>query len=327
MARKRKKIEPAVRTIMFPLQGNNGNATVDLAHCLSAINRRLYSQNKMYYVSRLELVNLDTRSPIDMNISVAPNTWVTRNALTKSKALFNEMNRKVLDDSPSIQAKWHDYKVYLDGEHADGSSPNLTPLTANYGNFGTSESPIMGEWEYSKYVLPEHDVNPATGAVLPADEFTTHICGPDLGSGLSKGIIQAFQETRAQVDASPTVPEELSSSWMTLLTDDGSQEPELAEILEDANDEPPYSMDIYGGAVDPVAGTLNMPTPIQVQWMMAPDASVGQSLDKSFGFEVPCGLMRLRWGFTNGDSSSFAYLVVHLLEGDYKGVHTEGVRQ
>ena len=45
----------------------------------------------------------------------------------------------------------------------------------------------------------------------------------------------------------------MSTSFFNLLTDSGSQEPELADVIEDENDEPPYDQDEYpGGGVNAI---------------------------------------------------------------------------
>ena len=104
---------------------------------------------------------------VRITATTAGETWPVHNAHVKAHAMWNEMNRLVLEDNPSIVGKWHDFKLYLDADMATG----VTNIP--YGGTGTPVT--LGEWEYSKFVLPEHDVDPVTGAPLPADETFAHL--------------------------------------------------------------------------------------------------------------------------------------------------------
>jgi len=75
----------------------------------------------------------------------------------------------------------------------------------------------------------------------------------------------------------------MSTSFFNLLTDSGSQEPELADIIEGENDQPPYDFDEYPGA-DVVA-----PTPSVQSFAVA---SVGHPKGILPGFMAECGLIK-----------------------------------
>jgi hypothetical protein len=97
--------------------------------------------------------------------------------------------------------------------------------------------------------MPQHEVEtagPDAGKPLPAEEKTAVLVGPN--SGTKESLINAYQESRATVQSPmPNVPAGMSGSFFNLLTDSGSQEPELADVIEDENDLPPYDRDAYPG--------------------------------------------------------------------------------
>jgi hypothetical protein len=101
---------------------------------------------------------------------------------------------------------------------------------------------------------------------------------------------------------------------MTLLTDDGSQEPELADIIEDQNDQPPYDADEYtGGGNNFNAGVM--------QSSMVANATL--LTDKDLGFKVPLGLIKVVHSANTGGMM----LTLHLTPGSYKGLMATEVKQ
>ena len=81
------------------------------------------------------------------------------------------------------------------------------------------------------------------GLPLPALEFEPVLFGTDTAS--KRSLVKAYQESRAQVQAAPALDPLLADSFFSLLTDSGSQEPELADVIADENDIAPYDMDEY----------------------------------------------------------------------------------
>jgi hypothetical protein len=181
-------------------------------------------------------------STIEVSVRTAGNTWVVHNAHVKGEALWHEMQELVLKDNPSIKGKWHDYKLVL-------STQMVTARQLNVKD-GSGTDVKAGEWNLATYVMPQHDVNPADGLPLAADEFGACLIGPDSPS--IKSLVQAYEDSRATVSPDmPNVPTGVSTSFFNLLTDSGSQEPELADVIIDENDNPPYDIDEYpGGATN-----------------------------------------------------------------------------
>jgi len=319
MARRKsstKKIQPAVTSLWYQFTADAVGVSrfLDIASDLSRLNRRLYSQGMQYAIAGVTVTDaVGVTSALEFSVSTAGNTWIIQNAYVKGKSLWNQMNQEVIDDNPSVQGKWADFKIALTENMAaantlqalDGS---LTPLPGNY------------EWAKSTYVVPQHDVD-AAGVVLPAEEYTACLLGPDdLPNGVFS-LVKAYEDSRSTVqDIAPNVPIGLPNSFYLQLTDDGSQDPELAAVIIDQNDQPPYSMDpgaypggnafTVGGATTRVArGVKNDFTPVL----------------QLHGFTAECGLMRL--DAKRSEGTGVVTVQVHLAPGTYKGVMAKKMGQ
>jgi hypothetical protein len=175
--------------------------------------------------------------------------------------------------------------------------------------------------------MPEHDVDPATGLPIDADEFSPVLIGidttvpraaPATGNTGNRCLIKAYEESRSTVQPTdPNVPAGLSTSFFNLLTDSGSQEPELAEVILDENNEPPYDDDEY------VGGDTNGVNGIQVGYGAVSAAEVDGRIG---GFIAPCGLMEIHVTGFGPDGAEVPItampdidIVLHVAPGMYKG--------
>ena len=312
----RSKLQPAITDIV--LQTKNGTSGsylnyVDTARELSKINRRLYSQSRMYAYQGLTFIwRQDAANPlstVEVTVRTAGNSWVVQNAHVKGHALWNQMQELVLEDNPSIKGKWHDYKLRLCGDQI--TAREMLALDGRGVAYAT------GEWNLASYVMPQHDVDPVTGLPLPAVEFTAVLVGAETVT--TRSLVKAYEESRATVQpVDPNVPAGMSTSFFNLLTDSGSQEPELADVIEDENDEPPYDTVNYPG------GGINAPEPVTVGY----GAISAQEVDGRIGgFVAPIGILEIEvvgFGPTGvkiaaGDMPDID-LVLHVAPGMYKGV-------
>jgi len=321
-----KKIQPAILDLPFTFTGDDllGNARyVDTARELSKINRRLYSQERMYAFQGLTFIwradSSKTMASCQVKISTAGNSWVVQNSYIKGRALWDEMQDLVLDDNPSVKGRWHDFKCKLDYLMTTGRLLKVQDVS------GTIIK--EGEWDYATYVMPEHDVDPATGLPLDADEYSPCLIGVDTtvprpapasGNTGNRCLVKAYEESRGTVQPEdPNVPAGLSTSFFNLLTDSGSQEPELAEVILDENNEPPYDDDEYVGS------DTNGAAGIQVGYGAISAAEVDGRVGS---FIAPCGLMRIELiGYTDAgvvipnDDMPDIDIVLHVAPGMYKG--------
>ena len=168
------KIQPAITTIALktdPTTSGSYLNYVDTAKQLSKVNRRMYEQGRMYGYQGLTFIwkAKGTLATLECSVRTAGNTWVTQNAWVKGKALWDQMQELVLEDNPSVKGKWHDFKIQLDG----AQSTNRL-LEARDGSGALY---LNGEWKVSTYVMPQHEVNAATGEPLAAEEFTALLIG------------------------------------------------------------------------------------------------------------------------------------------------------
>jgi hypothetical protein len=313
MARKNStpvKTQPAVVSLFYEMPTSVAGVSrfIDLSSDLSRLNRKLMRQGYQYAVAGVTVTDdVGVVSALDVSISTAGNTWITQNAWTKGRALWDEMNQEVLDDNPSVQVKWADYKVSLTENMAAANT--IAALNGAAGAF-----PGGYEWAKSTYVVPQHDVDPATGLVQPALEFTACLVGPDdLPNGVFS-LVKAYEDSRATVqDITPNVPTALPTSFYLQLTDDGSQDPELATVIIDQNDQPPYSMN--AGAYPGGAAFTTSEATTRVARGVKNDFTPTLHLP---GFTAECGLLRIDAVRSVGTDN--CRIQIHLAPGSYRGV-------
>lgn len=313
------KIQPAQLDLAFTIPAGSVSGDprsyIDTARELSKVNRRLYEQGRMYayqgltFIWRQNTVGAKPMTVLELSVRTAGNTWIVQNAHTKGEALWHQMQELVLDDNPSVAGKWHDFKVRLSTQQISARQ-----LVAKDG---AGVSVKTGEWVVSTYVMPQHEVDPATGLPLAAEEFTACLIGPDSAS--IKSLVQAYEQSRSTVQSPmPNVPAGMSTSFFNLLTDSGSQEPELADVIEDENDEPPYDLDEYPGG----ATNANVP------WTVGYAAISPQEVDGKVGpFVAPCGLIEIELAGFADDGTAIdpaempeIDVLLHVAPGMYKGV-------
>lgn len=314
---------PSILSLNFDIP--NGTSYIDCAQSLSAVNRRLYRQGKMYYLQSVEIETSGVAEAklTDFTLDVIPDTWVTRNAWYKAFRLWKEMNKMVLDENPSIKPKWQDFKVYFDGVHA------LTDMnTANLQVQGVTSAVPRGEWNDST-MTPAEQVqvtgsDPVTDVSIVTDQFKLHVLGEDIGGPLpdayltSAAIIQGYADTRAR-ETSLSTPAEMKDSWMTLLNQrDIFSTETLAENIEAENDFPPYDKDKYPGMTG--SGFETGQRVFEV-----PQFGKFQTYKLIPGFICPLGLIKLT--SANTGNTAEIRLRLNFIPGPYKGVLADGVRQ
>ena len=312
------KIQPAITTLQLktdPTTSGSYLNLVDTAKELSKVNRRLYEQGRLYGYQGLTFIWQttpgSTLATLRCSVRTAGNTWITQNAFVKGKALWNQMQDLVLDDNPSVAGKWHDFKISLTKDNF--ANRQLDALDSRGNPY------LGGEWDYSTFVMPQHEVDPATGLPLAAQKITASLIGIDSAGGSYKSLVKAYQESRSTVQADmPNVPAGMATSFFNLLTDSGSQEPELATVIDGENDNPPYDLDNYPG------GGVNAVNPVTV----GIGAISAQEVDGHIGaFVAPCGLLEIEIkGYdasgvlvTTADMPDIDILL-YVAPGTYKGV-------
>ncbi len=317
---RRRSIQPAQLDLYFKTDMNtsgDSRSYIDTAKELSKVNRRLYEQGRMYAYQGLTFIwkqNAQAVATIECTVRTAGNTWIVHNSFVKGQALWHQMQELVLEDNPSVKGKWHDFKIQL--WEGQSTARQLSALDAS----GTEYK--GGEWNLSTYVMPQHETqedpaNPGTWIPLAAEEFTALLIGDDTTT--KRSLVKAYEESRSTVQSPmPNAPPGLADSFFSLLTDTGSQEPELADVIVDENDNPPYDLDEYPGS------DTNAGTPVAVGYGAISASEVDGRIG---GFIAPCGLIEIDIKGYDATGALIASadmpeieLLLHVAPGMYKGV-------
>ena len=307
--RRSKSIEPAQRTLRFVLP--YGTSYVDLASALSQVNRRFYRQGMQYAVGGFEFSfagDAAAVSTVHVGVFTAGSTWVVHNAWKKAQShwIAQQRNARKLIGL-SAKPSYEDFKVYLDDAHRAGTI--LSTVAGDVGAVGS------GEWDYSKLVWEADDNS--------IDEVYMHLIGGNV-STTDWSLILGYQQSRATVQATdPELPAEYGTGMYALLADDENPaSSEIADNMEDENDEPPYDLDDYPGS------DTNSDSPWLQQLAVA---SIGAPHAQGEGFVAQCGLIKfeLAAAAPNGSDvgSGNCNLLIHLVPGNYKGVLAEPMGQ
>jgi len=304
------KTTPAVRYLRYELT-NSGSANtetshyVDLAKDLSAINRRLMRQGRMYHVKRISITSSNTNqiSPGGnagrVSVGTLPESWITQQAWSRGFKTWQKMQMTAMENAASdFRGTYNDFKVYMDNDHRSG-----TILTAkdNGGN-----NLAAGEWIYSKLITLD--------GTTSADEFELHMLGGHnggAGSRVSVGLVRSYAESRATIQATSPAGAVDNDDPLMNLFDDGTVVDEVLQDILDEGDAPPYSVASYAG------GGGNMPKPLVVY-----ESTLGTDGRVTIGsFKAMCGLIEFE---TASPIANDVYSVlVELAPGKYRGVKAE----
>ena len=310
-AKKYKKTNPTQLRLEFEGQGNI-TQFIDIGMALSAINRKFARQGVYYYVNSVECYN---NSDAVVDLHVAPDTWVTRNAWKRGFGIFQKMNALV--DTP--RPKYHDFKIYLTNLHRQSGSMNPILLGIN----SDVQEIVPDEWEYSKFVSGDDDGD----GTQEADDFNVHLIGPhvnsvggatDNGDWHSIGLIKSYSETRPEPDQSgePILPAGHAIDPLMNIFDMSSEEMlnDIAINLDTINDRTPYNADLYNGE------EVNH---MQHVARLATSVSSGR-VAKASGFCVPFGLICVDPDELQSAEDKYR-IVLNLAAGTYPGTYAERV--
>ena len=313
-----KKQEPAVMQMSFAIP--EGDSYIDLALAASIVNRRGYKQQDMSWgVAQFELLSTN---PGIVRVDKLPETWVYKNAYVKSKALWEKMNDQVLDEEPSIQGKWHDFKINMDYDmsnsliqcNAQPTGTILTPVQVVAGVNQWTLADFTGgvppaDWNYSEVTIPN---DPTSGVTTT---YSLHAVGPDV-AGASKGMISGYARSRSRVqNPDPNVP--TAEGWMNDLFDTGEQLEELRDIIVDDNDRPPYANPSSGSAEYYPGGSQEQPV-LQTHSFCNFTGTTVSGKNTIMGGMFQNGLIKI-----NNTTGSVVSLILHLLPGDNRGYFCE----
>lgn len=301
--------------------GSAGQETdhyVDLARDLSAINRQLMRQGRMYRVKRVSLMVSPDEYPFaggSVTASVIPDGWVTRNAWKRGFDAWNKMRKNAVTATGMKfpKARWADFKVHMSRDSVTG-----TQLVPKSNEFISLQ---RGEWSYSTLTRP------ITGGTA-VDPFTLHMVGDHIGSGAnytSVGLIRSYGETRYNLYAEPSsnnIDSEAKDDPLANLMDEGDAVDEVLDDYASENNLPPYYTSPTGGSGVGdyyVGGQTNFRSPI----MVAQGTFGNEGRCTLAGFDALAGLIQFQ--AISPVASTNYRMIVEVAEGTYKGVRAEAI--
>ncbi len=319
-----KKIQPAVKTILLNADAG-GTYTCDLSQCASLLNRRFYRQGLNWAVAGFTFI---TQSGTTGQIGVGkiPDTWVSSNSWEKGFRAWQRMNNEALDESESVKPKFLDFKVFMDNvHHTAGVADNLIPLMGN-----PAVALSLGEWEYSKFVIP---TSAQPGATYDREIVWTGTNYPGAGaSGLDAvSLIEGYAASRGLPDIrDPNAPADAGDAdgntpqnWLSATFNEGTDQDE--EVLTDMiteNNLAPYPFENDGVNADTMyPGGANQPagvgSKIELHDIVGVSATTLGNTTRMDGGTFQGGL--IRFDFSGLSDTQAVAILVHLVPGPHRG--------
>ena len=318
VGRTRGSIETAEKDLWFKFT-QDGTYYIDIAQCLSLVNRKFYRQGMQYVVENMEL-NAD--GVVASTVRRLPETWVVANAWEKTMRLWLQQQNETADDAglESTRAAYRDFKIYLDSTHvAGGFASNAIPDGVRDLSALPADSDY--EWSNSEVVIPN------SGSVGNTVEKTLHMIGDDVGSS-SAGMIKAYASSRSRpFTTDPNQPDFPTGGLFGQMFDVGDDDNQIVTNYQSRNNHPPYIVGVddsqteyYPGGSDwSVIPAAHLETIMTIR-NTAPTGGVYHTT-YSPGFIASCGLIRLDFTFPdNTNEPSLVFFKLAISAGNYKGV-------
>lgn len=230
----------------------------------------------------------DSNNESTVRINVAPDTWATRSALRRGKAIWDKMVREGTEglSLAQIKPKYHDYKVLLN---------SVMTLTPEISRDADGHSLPSGDWNYSTYHSEDIDwtnANLLTDSNRQADSFEAHIVGQHDGPSTNFeriSLMRSWIDSRPEPDTNtPDVPAAITADPLANLFDESDASDEIIEMIRGYNDGPPYDFNSTFGVDQPNAVHNNL----QRVSMAATQTGAGQIAALN-GFSAICGLLEV----------------------------------
>ncbi len=328
--RRTKKVEPAVKTLLFYLDGSEGGPYeyyIDISQCASLVNRRFYRQGINWAVAGMKLIS-SPGTVAEVQIEKLPETWVMSNAWMKGFKAWQKMNNEALEESESVRPRFLDFKIYADAEHhLDGFAANLLPqgFPQLPGGNPTLTPAVAGEWEPSKYVIPQPG-----GATNSREVVAVGPSYPGVGaSGLDAvSLIEGYANSRGLPNVlDPNAPDDASDvtgataqNWLAGIFDEGTQQDD--RVLDDMiteNNIAPYPFENDGVHTDTMyPGGETQLASLQVHDFQGISATTIGTTTNFNGGMFPCGLIKISINASQGNPVTGVFQV-DLVPGHHRG--------
>ncbi len=332
-------IETAEKDLWFDFTGE-GLYYVDIAQCLSLVNRKMYRQGMQYAVQDLEMFSNGTVSAFVYRL---PHTWVVANSWEKCMRNWLEQQNEAADEAglESLAARYRDFKIYMDHSHAAaGVASNALPL--GWGGDSAATPPtgigvpsnlptdVGYDWEISEIVIP----NDTT--VGNTTERTFHMLGGDTTATTpdSVSMIKAYAESRSRPhsgDPNTVAPSSNVGGILGEMFDVGDDDSDVIQNMRTHNQQPPYptgeftTSEFYPGgsqfATIGTADTTLFNVGLECILNNRSTAAIAGNVHTTYapGFLANCGLLAFQ--ITHGDVAPTSIrFKIGLAPGDYKGI-------
>lgn len=330
------RIQTAEKTWIFDLSeagevAVTGSKYIDIAQVHSLVNRLSARQGHEFVVQSIEIGCLGG-GKFTASIYRLPEHWPCINAWEKTMRHWVAQQNEAAEDAgvESTRARYRDFKIFFDGAHATaGVVANLIPSGFN------AASPATGgyAWNASEVVIPN------AGAPGNTAEYYLHMLGDDNGA-TSRGMILAYAESRARPMGpdDPNIVDTPSGGIFGQMMDVGDNLSEIIDNYQEANNQPPYVIDVDTGDEFYPGGSAQGIGPIDGGGITHPGVlvdvlSIGATQnfnsDTCGGFVAPCGLIKIEYSATGvlpdaspdpGAPPLSFWMKVIMAPGEYKGL-------
>ena len=294
------KFETRISTKLTATSGSQPYADsgyIDIARCLSMINRKLVRQGQVFKVKGMHMYSKDESPVTTYKVGVLPRTWVMFNAYKKARSLWLQQAETAFAElGGGNMPKYLDFKVLADEGHVlayNSGNDLLLPMDFDENMVSKEDT----DWNYSSF----------HSADSTSDKILMHMVGRHLledGSTFvdviassqlldSAGLIAAYQASRGvpNLDQDQTGNQQQTATNLRhglfgslVATDDQRQDIIITHAGE--NDSPPYDYNEYPGGATELKELTTIATgrvPQKAQGMQA----------RIPAFEAPLGLIRV----------------------------------
>jgi len=282
---------------------------IDLAACLSAVNRRLYRQCRQYHIANISVH--DSAADLEIRFCTVPNTWTTHRALRTMKDAWEDQIQHAIEDlpedAPPVVGKWADFKVYMSSDHiADVDKPK--PLDCEQNAVQMYGAGSDNEWFYTA-------VQTRVSGVAYTNLNLVIMGAHDISNNGHIGVIKSLEDVWAQQAYDPTLPAGFDESPLLGMNPGPLKNEEVLDAIMDENDQPPYSY------LDMVGTDDNLPKALVSRETTI--TSEEQEMALVGGFAVPAGLLLVET--KSGTNNNTIGICIELVPGTYKGVQSEAI--
>lgn len=239
----------AVTRFAFKLA--DGDNYIDLAQCLSLVQRTLVRQKQNFTVLGGMVVD-NPGNPTPIKISTAPDFWYIRAAINRGFKSWKDQRSRTLENAQldgvkNSTAKYSDFKVTLNGV---GTNANVLPAYTGPITSITEFQTGSGEWSTASVTSEE----PIIIGGSPQTEFHFKIVGDHTNTyyGLTKGwlVTRALPNSEYEpdmLDMDGNAVLDYKEDALNLLNETDDGQPERLTLLYEDNDNAPFATrDIYG---------------------------------------------------------------------------------